>query len=259
MRQLAQRRNLMRAVDRAGFARLRERQRRCIHLMRPMSGIAFDCRAHRVDDELAADAGQPDELEAAAEELRRAAFVGDDVGFGVAQHAAPGRRDMRERQRIGGGAGRHDEDRNLALEDLAKPALDALCCIVIAIAERETGVGRENRVKDFRSDSRGVVAGKVHALPRPKAASCNDRRGENRNIAMQHCRPNISGPMRALPPPTAKCRPPDAVAICKAVAPEDASWSSCCVAVGEPEQLYRTALFPIGEPLPPWLKFGMVL
>ena len=85
---------------------------------RPMA--ALERAPQRLGRDLAGLARQADELDAAAEEFRRAAFVGRDVRLGMAQHRAPGRREMRERQRIGGGAGRHQEDRDLALEDLGE-------------------------------------------------------------------------------------------------------------------------------------------
>ncbi len=83
------------------------------------------CRK-RLGRDLAGFARQADELDAAAEEFRRAAFVGRDMRLGMAQHRAPWRRQMGERQRIRGGAGRHQEDRDLVLENLgessARPA-----------------------------------------------------------------------------------------------------------------------------------------
>jgi hypothetical protein len=66
-------------------------------------------------------AGQADQLDAVPEEFRRAAFVGHDVRIGVAEDAAPGRREVGERQRIRGGAGRNQENGDLALKIPERP------------------------------------------------------------------------------------------------------------------------------------------
>ena len=116
--------DLVRPIDRAGFGRLRERQHRRAHMVRtaPLPGI--ERAPQRRGRDLAGFAREPDELDAAAEEFRRAAFVGRDVRLGVAEHGAPRRREMRERQRVGRGPGRHQEDRDLVLEQLGEPPLD---------------------------------------------------------------------------------------------------------------------------------------
>ncbi len=127
-----------------------------------MAAVADERRLQRFRRDLGAVAGKAFELEAAAEEFRRAAFVGGDVGIGVTEHDAPWRRDLRQRQRIGGRPGRHQERRHLALEDFGQAPLDAQRPIVIAVAERIARVRRHDGVEDGRGDRRRVVGGEVH-------------------------------------------------------------------------------------------------
>ena len=138
VRDVAQARDLVGAIDGAGLARLRERQRRGDHLVRAVAAIAVKRRLQRLRRDLAVAAGKAGKLQPAAEKLRRAAFVGRDMGLGMAEHDAPGRRDLRQRQRIGRGPGRHQEHRHLALEDLRQPPLDAGGPVVIAVAAAQS-------------------------------------------------------------------------------------------------------------------------
>ena len=73
---------------------------------------------------------------------------------------------MGERQRIGGGAGRHQEDRDLMLEDLRETALDPRRPGVVAVGERRALVRGRDGGEDFGRDAGGVVAGEIHALLR---------------------------------------------------------------------------------------------
>ena len=50
----------------------------------------------------------------------RAAFIGGDVRFVAAQHGAPRRREVRQRERVGRRPGRHQEHRDLALKNLGE-------------------------------------------------------------------------------------------------------------------------------------------
>ena len=85
--------------------------------------------------------GQSDQLQPATEEFRRAAFVGRDVRLGMTQHRPPRRAQMRDRERIRGRAGWHQENRHLALENFPKPRLDLFGPIVVAVTERVAGIG----------------------------------------------------------------------------------------------------------------------
>ncbi len=109
--------------------------------MRPVSGETRQRRTQSVGRDPASLARQLDQLEPAAEKFRRAALVGDDVGFGMAEHRAPGRNKLRQRERVRGGPGRHQEHRDIVLEKLRKPALDPPGRLVVAIAERKPLAG----------------------------------------------------------------------------------------------------------------------
>ena len=80
----------------------------------------------------------------------------------VAQHGTPGRREMGKRQRVGGSPGRHQEDRDLVLEQLRELMLDALGPVVTAIGERGAFVRPCERGENFGRDPGRVVAGEVH-------------------------------------------------------------------------------------------------
>src|ERR1051325_4434317 len=71
---------------------------------------------------------------------------------------------MRDRQRIRGRAGRHQEDRHLALEDFRKTRLDPPGPRVVAVTERIPGVGLPDRREDVRRNSGGVVTCDVHRV-----------------------------------------------------------------------------------------------
>src|SRR5262245_5397478 len=83
----------------------------------------------------------------------------------VAEHGAPRWGEMRERKRVGGGPGRHQEDRDRMLEELGEPALDPLGPAVAAISERSARIRGRNGGEDVRRDPRRVVAGEIHAIP----------------------------------------------------------------------------------------------
>src|SRR6185437_5950457 len=112
-----------------------------------MAGVTRDPGGERRGRNLAALAGQPDQLERAAEEFGRAAFVGRDMRLGVAEHAAPGRVDMGECERIRGRADGDEKHRGVMLENLADAALDRAGEIVVAITERKTAIGARDRVE----------------------------------------------------------------------------------------------------------------
>src|SRR5262249_58541853 len=93
-------------------------------LMRAGAAIAGKRRRERIVRDLAGLPGEAGKLEAMAEEFRCAAFVGSDVRLRMTQHNAPGRRDLRQRQRVCCRACRHEKSSDFAFEDLAKAALD---------------------------------------------------------------------------------------------------------------------------------------
>ena len=65
---------------------------------------------------------------------------------------------MRERERIRRRAGRHQEDRDLALEDLGEALLDPPGPVVIAVAERIAGVGLPDAPRELRGAMPAVLS-----------------------------------------------------------------------------------------------------
>src|SRR5262249_32753149 len=102
-------------------------------------------------------------LEAMAEEFRCAAFVGSDVGLRMTQHNAPGRRDLRQRQRVCCRACRHEKSSDFAFEDLARAALDGARPVVIPVASGVAAIGLGQGIENGRRHRRGIVTGKIHA------------------------------------------------------------------------------------------------
>src|SRR6476659_6231587 len=90
--------------------------------------------------DLAGFAGKADELDAAAEEFRCAAFVGGDVRLLMAEYGAPRRRQMRKREGVGRGSGRHQEHRDLVLKNLREAPLGASGPVVTAVGQRRAVV-----------------------------------------------------------------------------------------------------------------------
>lgn len=163
---LGQRSDFIGTINSAGFARLRNRERGGDHLMRTVAAITCERRLQRLGGDFAGLSRQTFELEAAAEKLHRAAFVGDDVRFGVTQHDAPRRRDLRQRQRIGRGPGRHEENGNVAFKDFAESTFGPFRPVVAAIAGRIALVGRSDGIENGGHDTCRIVAGEIHRSER---------------------------------------------------------------------------------------------
>ncbi len=154
--------DLIRPIDGPGLGRLGEREHGRADVMRaaPLALHERALQSRRRDP--AGGAGKPDQLGAAAEEFRRAAFVDRDVRLVVTQHGAPRGHEMGEGERIGGGPGRHQEHGDLALEERSELLLDAPGPLILPVGERRPAVGAPDGGQDFRGDPRGVVAGEVH-------------------------------------------------------------------------------------------------
>src|SRR5438874_412448 len=84
------------------------------------------------------------------------AFIRQDMRLGMREHRAPGRADVSKRERVRRRAGRHQEHRGVAFEDLADPTLDRAGHVVIAIAHGEAIVAGGEGLQDFRGDAGGV-------------------------------------------------------------------------------------------------------
>src|SRR6202021_191383 len=70
----------------------------------------------------------------------------------------PGRRDCRERQRIGSRSGGDREHPHRGFEQFRKPLLELRRPLVGAIAERGAAIGANQRVENFRRGAAGIVA-----------------------------------------------------------------------------------------------------
>ena len=105
---------------------------------------------------------QPDQLGAVAEEFRRTAFVIGDMALLMGDHRPPGPCDAGERQRIGRRAAGHQEDGDLALEDVGKQRLDAAGPCVGAVGGGRAVIGGGDRRHHWRARAGRVVADEVH-------------------------------------------------------------------------------------------------
>ncbi len=140
MGDLRQRRDLVRPVDRSGFARLRERDRRRNNLMRRVADVVRNLSLSASGVSLQPTPGMPTSFSpppknsgAPHSSVKMCAFV-------MREHRAPRRADMGERQRVCRGAGRHQKHRNVTLEDFADAALDRTRQVVVAVTQREAVV-----------------------------------------------------------------------------------------------------------------------
>jgi hypothetical protein len=69
---------------------------------------------------------------------------------------------MRERERIGAGSGRHQENGDLALENLREAALDPPGPGIVAVGQRRPFIRARDRGENFRRNRRSIVAGEIH-------------------------------------------------------------------------------------------------
>ncbi len=130
--------------------------------MRAQSEVLIERgRDHRWH-ELSAVPLKADEAHAGAVELRGTAFVDDAMGFRVAKHRAPGRRPLREGERVSGRARRDQEYRDVALEQFAEASFEPPREGVVPISDRVTRIGARQRVHDSRRNARRIVACEFH-------------------------------------------------------------------------------------------------
>ena len=155
----------------------------CADLTRPRGKRASVSRS-AVGRDLAAFAGDADELGAAGEEFRRAAFVVVDMRFLVAEDRAPRRRQRGERQGVGGGAGRDQKRRDRAAR---KPRSRRLA--------RAAYARRRHRPAPFpRSPRRSR-----RESPAPRRPRC---RSQNSSVALPRiARPSLSPQSRSARKP----------------------------------------------------------
>ena len=65
-------------------------------------------------------------------------------------------------ERVGGGAGGDEKDRDLMVEDLREPCLDARGERVVAIGRHGPRIGPHESLHDGRAGAHDVVAGEIH-------------------------------------------------------------------------------------------------
>src|ERR1700674_4546473 len=93
----------------------------------PLEDIRFDLASRSLD---------PQELDAAAEEFGRPAFVSGDMRLAVADGCAPRRPHTRKRKRTGRRRPRAaEEESELMLDHLRTPALQALGPVIVPVGE----------------------------------------------------------------------------------------------------------------------------
>ncbi len=91
--------------------------------------------------ELTCFARQAHELDPAAVEFRRAAFVRGDVRLPMAEHSAPGLSQLRECERVGRGSARHQEHRKLTLKNIGQSLLDPPRPGIASVGQRDAFIG----------------------------------------------------------------------------------------------------------------------
>jgi hypothetical protein len=152
--------DLRNGVDRADFRRLRQRDDLRLRIMDV--GAAGDELLDRVGRELAVPALRREQLRAAREELRAAAFVGLDMRQLVADHGVIRLAQRRQRERVGRRAVEHEEDFAVGLEQVADAVADLRGPRVVAIGGLVAArVGLDQRPQRFRADARVVVGSEM--------------------------------------------------------------------------------------------------
>src|SRR5262249_58705980 len=94
------------------------------HVMRTAPWPRIERAPQRLGGDLAGVAGEAHELDSTAEEFRRTAFVCRDVRLVMAEDRAPGRGEMRQRERIRRSSGGHQKDRDVVGENFGESRLD---------------------------------------------------------------------------------------------------------------------------------------
>ena len=125
-------------------------------------------REQRVGADLRPDSLDADKSQAAAEELRRPTFIGDDVRLAMAEYRPPGWRELRQREGIRRRSSRHKEHGDLVLEHVRELLLQAGGDLVIPITGSEPPTDLSDGVQNPGGDPGGIVAREIHPHPRSK-------------------------------------------------------------------------------------------
>src|SRR6185437_12364514 len=126
----------------------------------------------RLGRHLALVAGHADQLGAAGEELRRAAFVVVNVRLLVAERRLPGPRQRRQRQRVRRRAGWHEKGLDVGLENLGQLRDGAQRPRIGAVSGGRPAARRHHRCENFRRGAGRVVAGEIQGGSPFWPASC---------------------------------------------------------------------------------------
>jgi hypothetical protein len=124
------------AVDRPRFRSLGQRQRARLRRFNEPARKSPKRLLEALGGDLASLPGDPNQLGAAGEELRRAAFIVVDVRFLVTEHRIPGLDQRRKRERVRRRARRHQEGGDLGLEHVAQARSGLRGIVVSAIGGR---------------------------------------------------------------------------------------------------------------------------
>ena len=180
---LGQRRDrghLIGAIGAAIFARLGDRNRMRLNLM-DIVADRIDRGADGLRRKLRALPRHQQQLGAVEVEAGRAAFVHLDMRFLVAHHRAVRLDHGRQREAVGGGAGRHPQCSAVAPEQIGEPRIE-LARQAIAIIGRIRSVGGMHRLPHERVDGGGVVGEKLHRnAHRAAGVACKTAKGSPRN------------------------------------------------------------------------------
>ncbi len=103
-------------------------------------------------------AGNEAQPRAGGEEFHCATFVLDHMRAGVAVHISVGRRQGRQAQGVGRGAGGHDEGAHRRAEEFAERRIEFTGPRIIAVGFLRPIVGGRDRGEQFGSDACGIVA-----------------------------------------------------------------------------------------------------
>ena len=149
-------------IERPALGRLRQRQNARGRAMGRAPGKPGQRRRHALRRQFSAEAGNRQQLGAAGEKLRPAAFVHLDMAFLVTRDHAVGRRQHRQGEPVRRAPGRDEKNRAFALENLRKPRRDPFREIVAAIGRGGAVIGARDRLDDLRGRARPVVRCKGH-------------------------------------------------------------------------------------------------
>jgi hypothetical protein len=152
---------LVQPVNRAALGRLREVERGRLDPPGVPDAGALERGPQRLGAQPAVLLGERHDLGAAGIELPGPALALVHVTDVSAVDRAVGRRDQRQGERVGRGAGRHRLHEAAGLEQLGEDALEARGDRVGAVRRRGAGVRRLDRREDLGGDAGDVVAAQI--------------------------------------------------------------------------------------------------